>query len=143
MRLESFSRLLKGSRIIKLLVAGDAPPVHRFSRGIRIGQAFDDIVVAALRLIPLLPGKCRVREAEHELGKKVVGRQKALELMSFSPTGIQNLDRRRPLRAEARKGLWLFLDMYLYRNIVFIDEFLDTRIGINLGIQPGATASHG
>jgi hypothetical protein len=143
MRLESFSRLLKESCIIELLVAGDTPPVHCFSSSIRIGKAFDDIIVPALRLIPLLPGKCRVREAEHELGKKIVGRQKALELMSFGTIGIQNLDRRRPLRAKARKGFWLLLDMYLYRKIVLNDKFLDTRIGVNIGIQPGATASHG
>jgi hypothetical protein len=52
------------------------------------------------------------------------------------------LDRRRPLRAEALEGFWLFFDVDLGRDIVVIDEALDARVGVYLGIQPSASSSH-
>ena len=135
--------MLKSRRIAVPLVTGDTPPVQGFGSDVRIGQVGDDIIVPVLCLLPLLPGKCRVSKAEFELSKKVVRRQETLKLMSLGSVGIQNLDRRSPLRTEALKRFWLLLDMDLYRKIVVIDEFLDARIRVYLGIQPGASPSHG
>jgi hypothetical protein len=52
------------------------------------------------------------------------------------------LDRWRPLRAKAIGGFWLFFDVDLERDVVVIDEVLDARVGVNLGIQPSTSFSH-
>jgi hypothetical protein len=83
-----------------------------------------------------------VGDPELELSEKVVRRQKTFELMALDTVGIQHLDRRRPLRAEALECFWLLFDVDSYGDVVAVDETFDTRVGINLGIQPGASSSH-
>ncbi len=107
-----------------------------------MGQGTDDISVAPFRLFPLLPRKRRMSEPELELGKKVVWRQEPLELIPFGAVGIEHLDRRRPLSTEALKCLRLFFDVDLYGQEIVLDEGLDARVGIHLGIQPSASPSH-
>ena len=63
--------------------------------------------------------------------------------MALGALRIEHLNRGRPLRAKTFKCFWLLFDMDLDRNEVVINEFLHARVGVNLGIQPGATASHG
>ena len=140
--LECFCCLLQSSWITAALVTRDTEPVERFRSRIRAGQRFYDIIVASLRLFPLLPGKRGVSEPKLELRKKVVRRQKTFELMALGPVGIQHLDRWRPLRAEALKYFWLLFDMDSYGDVIVIDESFNTRVGINLGIQPSASSSH-
>ncbi len=133
---------MKGRGIAACLVAGDSSPIQRFRGRIRIGQAVEYSVVPAFRFLPLLPRKCRVSQAQFELGKKIVRRKKTLKLVSLGSVGIQNLNRWRPLGAKAIKCFWLLLDVYLHRQIVVIDEFFDARIRVNLGLQPGTPPSH-
>jgi hypothetical protein len=52
------------------------------------------------------------------------------------------LDSRRPLRAEALERFRLFFDVDFDRQVVFVDEALDARVGVNLGIQPSTSPSH-
>ena len=73
---------------------------------------------------------------------KIIRRQKTFELMSLGPVGIQHLDRWRSLRTETLEGFWLFFDVDLDRDVVVIDEALDARVGVDLGIQPSAGFSH-
>jgi hypothetical protein len=47
-----------------------------------------------------------------------------------------------PLRAEALEYFRLLFDVDLYREIVGIDKILNSRVRVNLGIQPGAGSSH-
>ena len=49
----------------------------------------------------------------------------------------------RPLHAEALEFRRLFFDVNLYRKEIVADVALDTSVGIDLGIQPSACASHG
>ena len=81
-------------------------------------------------------------EAKLEMSEKFIRREETLDLMSFRRVGIQYLDRWRPKSAEALERFWLLFDVYSYRKIMFRDETLNSRIGVYLDIQPGATASH-
>jgi hypothetical protein len=46
------------------------------------------------------------------------------------------------LRAESLEPFRVLLDLVLDRNEVLVDEVTDPRIGVYLGIQPGASPSH-
>jgi hypothetical protein len=63
--------------------------------------------------------------------------------MSLGSVRIEHLDRRCPLRAEALERFRLFFDVDFDRQVVFVDEALDARVGVNLGIQPSTSPSHG
>lgn len=95
-----------------------------------------------LRLFPLLSRKLRVGEPELELGEEVVGRQKALELVTLCAVRVEQLHGRSPQRSESLKRFRLLLDVNLDWDEILIDEFLHARVGVNLGIQPGASPSH-
>jgi hypothetical protein len=62
--------------------------------------------------------------------------------MSLAAVGIEHLDGRSPLRAEALENFWLLLYVDLNRDVVIMDKVLDTRIGVNLGVQPSTGSSH-
>ncbi len=81
-------------------------------------------------------------EPKLELGEEVVGRQKALELVALCAIGVEQLHGRGPLRPESLKRFRLLLDVNLDGNEILIAEFLHARVGVNLGIQPGASPSH-
>ncbi len=81
-------------------------------------------------------------EPKLELGEEVVGRQKSLELMTLCAVRVEKLHGRGPLRSKSLKRFWLLLDVNLDGNEILIDEFLHARVGVNLGIQPGASPSH-
>jgi hypothetical protein len=93
--------------------------------------------------LPILPRKCEVCQPEFELCQEIVRRQETFELMALRPIPIQNLDSGGPLRSEALKRLRLLFDVDFYRNEVLVDEGINARIGIYLGIQPGTGTSHG
>jgi hypothetical protein len=76
------------------------------------------------------------------LRKEIVRREITLELMALGTIGIEHLDRWRPLRAEALEYFWLLLEVDLYREVEGIDKILDSRVRVNLGIQPSASSSH-
>ena len=82
-------------------------------------------------------------EPELELGNKVLWWQKPLELIAFGAVGVEHLNRRRPLGTEALKSLRLLFDVDLYRQEIVLDKALDAWVGIDLGIQPSASSSHG
>ena len=79
---------------------------------------------------------------DQQLREKILGRQKALEPVAFLTIGIESNHGRRPLRSEPVKDRWLFLYMNSHGNEILSDEARDAFIGIHLGIQPSATASH-
>ena len=47
-----------------------------------------------------------------------------------------------PLRLKAAKVMGSLLDMNFDGNEMLADKVCDVLLGINLGIQPGASASH-
>ncbi len=96
-----------------------------------------------LSLVPLLAAKGDVRQSQHQLPQKVIGWQEAFELVTHVPIGIENHHGRRPLSTEPLEGLRLFFDVNFDGQEILVDELLYSRIGIYLGIQPGAPASHG
>lgn len=81
-------------------------------------------------------------QSELELCEKIIGGQKPFELVPLGSLAVQDLKSRRPLRAEALKGLRLLFDVNFYGNEIFVDETLNARIGVDLGIQPSTRPSH-
>jgi hypothetical protein len=62
--------------------------------------------------------------------------------MALGAVVVEDLDRRRPLRAEAFEGLRLLFDVDFHGKVVGIDKALNARVGVDLGIQPSAGPSH-
>jgi putative membrane protein len=100
----------------------------------------------SLGLGPVLALEGRVAQAQRQLGEKVGRGEKALDAMPLDAVRVELENRRRPLRVEAfRESLVvgrLVLDVEASRNEAVGDEPGDAFVGIDLGFQPSASASH-
>jgi hypothetical protein len=74
---------------------------------------------------------------------KVICGQKALEPVPLRAVGFGDNDRWCPFSSEALEILRPFFDVDFDGNEVLVDEARDLLVRINLGIQPGASCSHG
>jgi hypothetical protein len=78
-----------------------------------------------------------------ELRQEVIHRQETLHAVALDAFRIDEQQRRSPLRAEAIECLRLILDVDLDGDVTGVDGLPDLRIGVDLGIQPSASPSHG
>ena len=106
----------------------------------------DHLTEAILRLLELPVRKRDLCTGELELREEIIQRQEAFEPVSLFSRWIDDEHRWRPLHAvlaaDSLPLLRLIADVNPHGNEMIGDELHDPFIGVHLGIQPSAAASH-
>lgn len=94
------------------------------------------------RVVEIAAAEGCLGQAKLKLGQEVIGREKALEAIAFRAVALSDDQRGRPLGFETLEILGSFFDMDFDGNEMLVDELTDLLVGVNLGVQPGASPSH-